>query len=116
MNDQNTNNQPVSELLNLNELFARYGIDQLPAERKKEIEERISKLFEKRVALRIMNTMTEDQKKKAENVPDDELYTFLEREEIDFSSAMVIEATEFAGELMEYLSYIKGLIDGKSSE
>ena len=114
--DYKPNQNAISELLDIKSLFARYGIDQLPPERQEKIEKQISDLFEKRVSLRVMTAMTEDQKKKAEGVSDDDFYSFLENEGIDFGAAMVAEAAEFGGELIEYLSYVKGLMDGRSSK
>lgn len=108
----NPNRNAVSDLLDIKALFAKYGIDKLPPEKQDEIENKICDLFQKRVSLRLLDSMTEDQKTRAENMTDDDLYDFFEREGIDFGAAMVTEAAEFGGELIEYLSYIKGLIDG----
>jgi RAB protein geranylgeranyltransferase component A len=111
----NNNTNRISKLLNLEALFAKYGIDRLPDDRKKEIESKMTDIFEKRLALRIMDMLNEEQRKKAENIKQDELYEFLEKEYIDFGSVATAEASEFGGELVEYLTYLKGLIDGKSS-
>lgn len=113
--NMNKSNTVISEILDLEAMFERYGLNQLPEDRKKEIETKISQLFEKRVSLRLLGMMTEEQKKKAENIEDDDLYSFLEKEGVDVGTAMVAEAAEFGGELIEYLSYVKGLIDGKSA-
>lgn len=114
------NQQPsqtyLSELLNLEALFTKYGIDKLPNERKQAIEKQMTEIFEKRLALRLMDMLDEKQKTKAENIKDDKLYEFLEKEGVDFSGATIAEAAEFGGELIEYLTYMKGLIDGRINE
>jgi hypothetical protein len=81
-----------------------------------EIEQRISDLFEKRVALKIMDMLTEEQKDKASSVEGDKFFEFLEQEGFDFGSVMISEAADFGGEMVEYFTYIKGLIDGKASK
>lgn len=106
----------LSELLNLEALFTEYGIDKLPDDRKQAIEKQMTEIFEKRLALRLMDMLNENQRKRAENIKDDELYEFLEKEGVDFGGATIIEAAEFGGELIEYLSYMKGLIDGRINE
>lgn len=93
----------LSELLNLEELFISYGMDKYPYDRQKKIKIKIYDIFKKRVSLRIMSMMSEEQKKKVKALEIDHLCDFIEKEGIDFDEAMIAEAAGFGEELKKYL-------------